>query len=109
MIDRCLLAILRRRFRDARRFERLLEAQPVPTRWATPPYVDTVAFHLDVQTALSRLSEDERQICEALSYGLSIREVAACLGCDWHTANRRIARIRARFIEMGLDGWLEAA
>ena len=66
-------------------------------------------MELDVRTALVRLSEDERLVCEALSHGYSIQEVAERMGCDWHTVNRRVARIREQFIQWGLDGWLGAA
>ncbi|MDP6558153.1 MAG: ECF-type sigma factor [Pirellulaceae bacterium] len=107
-IDRCLLAIRRRESRYAKCLDRARSAQRTGNG-EEPSYEDATPLRLDVHTALSQLSDDEREVCEALSHGFSIHEIATRLGCDWHTVNRRITRIRARFTELGLDGWLEAA
>ncbi len=109
VVDKSLLAIRRRETRYQKCLERARAARPTTVGGEASAYEDSTPLRLDVQTALSQLSELERQICEALSHGFSIREIAIRLGCDWHTVNRRIAGIRARFTELGLDGWLETS
>ncbi len=109
VIDRCLLAIRRREARYANCLDRARNAKRAGYGGERPAYEDPTPMQLDVHTALSALSDEERQICDALMHGFSIREVAKRLGCDWHTVNRRVTRIRARFADLGLDGWLEAA
>ena len=107
VIDRCLLAIRRRELRYAKCLERARNAKSDHGEAST--YEDSTPLQLDVHTALSQLSTDEREICEALSHGFSIHEIATRLGCDWHTVNRRVTRIRVRFTELGLGEWLGAA
>jgi RNA polymerase sigma factor (sigma-70 family) len=113
VIDRRLLAIRRREARYAKCLGRARVASGMSAghedQRPEPGYEDTVPMELDVRTALARLSEDERLVCEALSHGCSIQEVADRLGCDWHSVNRRVTRIREQFIRWGLDGWLDAA
>ena len=109
VVDRCLLAIRRRESRYAKCLERARNAKQTSDHGESSTYEDSTPLQLDVHTALSQLSADEREICEALSHGFSIHEIATRLGCDWHTVNRRVARIRIRFTEMGLGEWLGAA
>ena len=109
VIDRCLLAIRRRESRYAKCLERARNAKQTSDRDESAAYEDSTPLQLDVHTALSQLSTDEREICEALSHGFSIHEIATRLGCDWHTVNRRVTRIRVRFTELGLGEWLGAA
>jgi transposase-like protein len=59
-----------------------------------------------VRAAVATLDAVDRQACEALAEGRSVDEIAGLLGCGWHTAARRISRIREHFKRIGLDGWL---
>ena len=111
VIDRQLLTIRRRQASYARLLQRAMESLGLAAR-AKELFDDQeyrTALMLDVQAAVGQLSKRDRQICEALSLGYSIQGVADQLGCDWHTVNRRIARIREQFTQWGLDGWLEDA
>ena len=65
-----------------------------------------VAMTIDVREVVSRLSAQNRSLCEALSLGQSIDEIARNLGCSWHTVKNRIDRLREHFEQVGLDGWI---
>ena len=111
VIDRQLLTIRRRQASYARLLQRAKESLGLAAR-AKEAFDDQwhrKALMLDVQAAVGQLSKRDRQICDALSQGCSIQEVADQLGCDWHTVKRRIDRIREQFTQWGLDGWLEDA
>ncbi len=109
VIDKCLLTIHRRNVRYANCLDRARGAKRAAFNNETPSYEDSTPLRLDVREALSQFSDNERRICESLSHGYSIREVAKQLGCDWHTVKRNVDRIRIRFTEIGLDGWLKTA
>lgn len=61
---------------------------------------------LDVRAAVAELPPKERAVCQGLLEGESIAEIARRLRCGWHTVNRTLARVRGRFEEMGLRGWI---
>ena len=60
----------------------------------------------DIRAILATLSDREQDVCLALARGESKHEIAERLGCGWHTVDRLIHRIRERFAENGLDGYL---
>lgn len=66
----------------------------------------TVAIVIDVREVVSRLPAQDRSICDALSMGQSIDEIARNLGCSWHTVKHRVERLRQHFEQVGLDGWI---
>ena len=61
---------------------------------------------LDVATVVADLTEREQAVCHGLADGLSKAQIARELGCGWHTVERVIRRLRKRFEELGLDGWV---
>ena len=61
---------------------------------------------LDVATVVADLTEREQVVCRGLADGLSKAQIARELGCGWHTVERIIQRLRRRFEELGLDGWV---
>ena len=63
---------------------------------------------MDVASAIADLSPREQEVCRGLADGLSVAQMAKQMGCGWHTINRIIRRLRERFEELGLEGWMEA-
>ena len=61
---------------------------------------------MDVASAVADLTEREQSVCRGLSEGFSKAQIARKLGCGWHTVERVIRRLRDRFEELGLDGWM---
>ena len=64
-------------------------------------------MELDVREAVAALPARERQVCDLLMEGASVREIAHGIGLSWHTVADSIQRIRAQFSEMELNGWLQ--
>ncbi len=61
---------------------------------------------LDVQEAMDALKPSDRIICNHLANGDSIEGIRKQVGCGWHTIDRAVRRLRARFQKLELDGWL---
>jgi len=61
---------------------------------------------MDVARAVADLTEREQAVCRGLADGRSIDDIAKRMGCGWHTVERIIRRLRDRFEELGLDGWV---
>ena len=62
---------------------------------------------VDVASAVADLSPREQQVCRGLADGLSVAQMAKWMGCGWHTVDRIIRRLRQRFEELGLEGWVQ--
>ena len=62
---------------------------------------------IDVASAVADLSEREQTVCRGLADGLSKARIAKQMGCGWHTIERIIRRLRQRFEELELDGWVK--
>ena len=69
VVDKSLLAIRRRESRYQKCLERARAAKRTNDVGEALVYEDPTPLRLDLQTALSQLSDLERQICEALSPG----------------------------------------
>jgi DNA-binding NarL/FixJ family response regulator len=95
VIDRLLIG-LRRTEARVKRYER----QDVE-------FCDTdgtnAAIHLDLVAALQSLPERDQWICDALSMGLTISEIARLLDTTWHTVQFRIKAIRRHFKRLGIS------
>lgn len=61
------------------------------------------AIHFDLAAALQSLPERDQRICEALSMGLTISEIARLLDTTWHTVQFRIKAIRRHFKRLGIS------
>jgi len=57
----------------------------------------------DLAIARSQLSPLAQRICDALSDGQSINEIAQAIGLSWHTVNKHVATIRECFASFGLS------
>lgn len=69
---------------------------------------EQVATNTDIATGIAQLSPLARQICEALSDGLSVNETAQRLGVGWHTVERQVRSIRECFRRLGIDDGIPA-
>lgn len=101
VIDRRLREFFRSHCRHSKRM-RSLDELPEGS------YLTKDGLKLDVVAAIATLSPDQRRVCKCLAEGMNFQEVADHLGCDWHTIERRVKRIREHFEELGLDAWLES-
>ncbi len=57
---------------------------------------------------MASLDPPEQEICQLLSEGNSIPEVAETLGCSRTTVRTHLVNIRERFQELGINLWLIA-
>lgn len=57
----------------------------------------------DIGVAMKKLCPTARTICEQLSEGQSINEIANRMGVSWHTVNKHLATIRECFASVGLS------
>ena len=57
----------------------------------------------DIGVAMKKLCPTARAICEQLSEGQSINEIANRMGVSWHTVNKHLATIRECFASVGLS------
>lgn len=64
---------------------------------------EAVAMALDVRQAVATLPPRERLVCEALSNGATLADIAGQLGCNWHAVRRLVRNIRMRFEALGLQ------
>lgn len=69
---------------------------------------DQASLRIDCAAAIDSLPPAAQTICRRLAAGYSLRELASELGCDWHTAQRRVAAARAQVERLGMNVWLEA-
>lgn len=69
---------------------------------------DQASLTIDCTAAIESLPPAAQTICRRLAAGCSLRELAAELGCDWHTAQKRVAAARVQFERAGIGVWLEA-
>ena len=101
LIDNQLKKLVRRRARYRTHVERSREH--VASRGAR---VADTELAMDVRAAVASLDEEDRVVCRALGLGLTRHEIAQSLRCGWHTVDRIIERVRRRFEEYELDGWV---
>jgi RNA polymerase sigma factor (sigma-70 family) len=104
-----LCAVIDRRLKEffrghCRRSKRMQTIEDLPEG----SYVRKDSLKLDVMAAIATLSPEQKCVCERLADGMNFQELADELGCDWHTVERRVLRIRKHFAALGLDGWLDS-
>lgn len=61
-----------------------------------------ISLSEDLATARSKLSPLSQSICDALSEGQSINEIAQAMGISWHTVHKHVGTIRECFASFGL-------
>ncbi len=97
-----------------RRMEYVRELQRSPQRstrcpngpYQEPAYSESSSRAADVRDSMVSLDPPEREICQLLSEGHSIAEVAQSLGCSKTTVRLHLAKVRERFLELGINLWL---
>ena len=57
----------------------------------------------EVRDAVRELTPEQQEICLDLAAGLTVCQIAKARGCDWHTVERQVAKIREHFEKRGLD------
>jgi DNA-binding NarL/FixJ family response regulator len=97
LVDRRLISALRAKRRYQKRIGKVRPEDA---------YEEQPGLRLDVREALAGLSPREQAVCEGLSRGDTISEIAKALECGRATIRRLIEKIRQRFTALGLDGWV---
>lgn len=100
LIDNHLKNICRASARYQAHLEQLGGERPFETDF------ESEELAADIRETLATLPDREQDVCLALARGSSKHEIAERLGCGWHTVDRLVHRIRERFTENGLDGYL---
>jgi RNA polymerase sigma factor (sigma-70 family) len=105
VIDRQIKAYLRANRRHQKRLERIQNENALKV--ANGMQSESPDLRLDLEQALLQLSENDRQICKALSQGETVTAIAEQLNCGRDTIMRAIARIRDVFESAGLQAWID--
>jgi RNA polymerase sigma factor (sigma-70 family) len=99
--DESAADVRRREARHQGQVERLQEL-------ATPEEVDSAddatTLAMDMKECVRRLSETDQVICEHLSRGHSLREIADCLGLSKSAVQAHKRHIRRYLADSGLNG-----
>lgn len=98
LIRHALQKYLRGQVRYAQRVERVRAESRQPE--AGP---DTVAQH-ELWQVVAAMPMPDREICMRLAAGKNINAIATELQVGWYTVSRAMARIKASFVEAGIDG-----
>ncbi len=102
VIDRHLATRARSKRRaehSARKFRRCVLRRDMPE--------DCIELRVDVRQLVKTLTAKQQSVCEGLGRGKSLTGIGEQLGCGISSVRRAVARIRRRFEEAGLKGWLE--
>jgi DNA-binding NarL/FixJ family response regulator len=102
VVDRHLLSRARAKRRaeqNARKYRQLKVSESAPD--------DEVELCVDVRQLVASLTKEERAVCDGISRGLTMRAIAKQLGCALASVGRAKRRIRKKFAEAGLKGWLQ--
>ncbi len=123
VIDQCLKMLRRGERRYEKRIEKVgrrmgitSEADQPPPRVRVPLNTatlkhdadDQASLELDCAALVESLPANSQLVCRRLAAGCSVLELAKELGCDWHTAQKRVAATREQFERKGMDVWLKA-
>lgn len=57
---------------------------------------------IEVADVIETLTPQEKAVCNGLAEGTSKSQIAQDLGCDWHTVNHIVHRLRQYFTEFNL-------
>ena len=104
VIDRQLRFMRRTRLRYS---DRVSGSENLPSDVVDGSYgVDSIKqinMSEDLAKARSQLSPLAQSICDALSDGQSINEIARTMGLSWHTIHKHVDAIRECFASFGLS------
>ncbi len=113
LIDRKLLFMRRSAARQKLREEKYLQTQPGQIEGAPGPldvdFERTMQSTCDVQMALKHLDQIEKEVCQELSNGKSLLQIARGLGVTRYKVERIVEGIRQRFESFGLGAWVGAS
>jgi len=103
-----LTAIIDRRLAKLQRSEIRYRGHVERKGWTmsmfSPEGVD--ACGIDVRAVLAELPEQEQAICRMVAAGYTHIEIGKALGLSRKTVHRTLPRLRERFEEVGLSGWV---
>lgn len=107
VIDRRLAMIRRKETRHLRREERFRAIAVVVDEVlrVTPNAVldeDDRNLAIDLKSVIEDLSPRARRVCEYLSEGRTLNEIAGLLGIDWRAVRREVDAIRLHLQQSGL-------
>jgi len=102
MIDNQIKEYRRTNRRYRQRIERFQNKNVDPSVQPEPS-----DLRLDLQSALRQLLPRDRKICELLSHGHAVKDIAKQLKCMRSTVVQAIPRIRKVFKDAGLQAWLD--
>lgn len=61
---------------------------------------------IDTKSVITELHPREQRICRMIAEGYKQDEIAEAVGCSERTVRRTLCRLRGRFAELGLRGWV---
>lgn len=103
-----LTAIIDRRLRKMQRSEIRYRAHVERKGWTMSMYssegVDVCG--VEMNSVIAELPSRQQRICRMITQGHTQDAIASALGCSKRTVRRVLVRIRARFSELGLEGWV---
>jgi RNA polymerase sigma factor (sigma-70 family) len=108
LIDRQLAFIQRRCVRAKNRIKRyrllsgIAESKDSEPQ-LEPDHADLLSLSADVEATVASLSPKEKAVCSAIAKGLSREAIAEALGFSRYEVDRLLDRIRAKFIDAGLQ------
>ncbi len=116
VIDNKLKTLRTSEQRFQNRMERVRQSKRSPQRSTLdsngsiqePSYRESLSRTNDIRTAMAALDLPEREICELLSEGHSVAEIARRLGCSQTSVRTHMATVRERFQELGVNLWMMA-
>lgn len=116
LVDNLLKMRHRSESRYQRRMERVRQSKRSSQRSTLdsngsiqePSYCESLSRTNDIRAAMDSLDPTEREVCELLSDGNSVAEIAQLLGCSKTTVRVHLAKVRELFQELGIDRWLVA-
>lgn len=114
LVDNHLKMRHRSESRYQRRMEHLRQSKRSPQRSTLdstgsiqePSYSESLSRTNDIRAAMDSLDPPEREVCELLSEGNSVAEIAQLLGCSKTTVRLHLAKVREVFQGLGVDRWL---
>ncbi|MHC4877909.1 MAG: RNA polymerase sigma factor [Planctomycetota bacterium] len=103
VIDNRLISLLRSRERYQMHLARMAADLHPDSEIDDAQDLTRCELRSDVRDLINALPTDHQDVCHKLMDGESLAEIADDLGCGWHTVRRMLDRIRATFVEAGIE------